>query len=218
MKLLQSRNGSKKKDNSFHSLQVWCYRFLKRNSYGIRPITHIGQKLKESCKQEYADFFTNLYRLRFNIGDIDDYSNIFNMDETPICFEMIARTTVEKIGEKSVNVRSFGSDRNRITVFLCIGANGYKAPPLLIFKGKKGAKKELELRKNFHVQNKRIYVLCQENSWADSQVFQYWLENIFFNNKHINNSLKKILILDRATSHYDPDLVSLFKKIILISF
>ena len=40
------------------------------------------------------------------------------MDETPICFEMIARTTVEKIGEKSVNVRSYGSDRNRITVIL----------------------------------------------------------------------------------------------------
>jgi hypothetical protein len=38
---------------------------------------------------------------------------------------------------------------------------------------------------------------------ADSEVFQYWLENIFFNNKHFNNSLKKILILDRATSHYD---------------
>ena len=69
--------------------------------------------------------------------------------------------------------------------------------------GKKGAKKELELQKNFHVQNRRIYDQCQENIWADSEVFQYWLENIFFNNKHINNSLKKILILDRATSHYD---------------
>lgn len=115
------------------------------------------------------------------------------MGETPICFEMIARTTIEKIGEKSVNVRSFGSDRNR--VILCIGASGYKAPPLLIFKGKKGAKKELELQKNFYVQKKRIYVQCQENSWADSEVFQYWLENIFFNNKHINNSLKKFSFL-----------------------
>ena len=192
-----------KKENSLHSLQMLCYRLLKRNSYGISSITHIGQKIKESYKQEYADFFTNLYRRRFHIGDIDSYPNIFNMDETPICFEIIAHTTVEKIGEKSVNVRNFGIGRNRITVILCIGANWYKASPLLIFKGKKGAKKELELQKNFHVQNRRIYVQCQENSWADSEVFQYWLENIFFNNKHINNSLKKILILDRATSHYD---------------
>ena len=174
---------------------MWCYLFLKRNSYGIRSITYIGQKIKESCKQKYGDFFTNLYRLRFHIGDIDGYPNIFNMEETPICFEMIARTNVEKIGEKTVNVRSFGSDRNRITVILCIGANGYKAPPLLIFKGKKGAKKELELQKNFHVQNRRIYDQCQENIWADSEVFQYWLENIFFNNKHINNSLKKFSFL-----------------------
>ena len=170
----------KKKGNSFHSLQMWCYRFLKRNSYGIRSITHIGQKIKESCKQEYADFLTNLYRLRFHIGDIEGYPNIFNMDETSICFEMIAHTNVEKIGEKSLNIRSFGSDRNRITVILCIGANGYKAPPLLIFKGKKGAKKELKLQKNFHIQNRRIYVQCKENSWADSEVFKYWLENIFW--------------------------------------
>lgn len=143
----------KKKTILFIHYRCWCYRFLKRNSYGIRSITRIGQKIKESCKQEYADFFTNLYRLRFQIGDIEGYPNIFNMGETPICFEMIARTTIEKIGEKSVNVRSFGSDRNR--VILCIGASGYKAPPLLIFKGKKGAKKELELQKNFYVQKKK---------------------------------------------------------------
>jgi len=83
----------------------------------------LAKKIKESYKQEYADFFTNLYRRRFHIGDIDSYPNIFNMDETPICFEIIAHTIVEKIGEKSVNVRNFGIGRNRITVILCIGAN-----------------------------------------------------------------------------------------------
>ena len=50
---------------------------------------------------------------------------------------------------------------------------------------------------------KKIYVLCQDNSWADSDVFSFWINNIFFNNTHVNNSLKKILIMDRATSHYD---------------
>ena len=54
--------------------------------------------------------------------------------------------------------------------------------------------------------------MCQDKSWADSDIFLYWIENIFFNNTHVNNSLKKILILDRAASHYDENLIDVFKK------
>ena len=57
------------------------------------------------------------------------------MDETPIWFEMVSLTTITKIGEKCINVKTFGSDRARISVILCISSNGYKTPPLLIFKG-----------------------------------------------------------------------------------
>ena len=85
---------------------------------------------------------------------------------------MIVWQSVEKIGVKSIDLRHYGSDRNLITVILCIGANGYKASPVLIFKGKKGAKKELELQNNVYVQKRIIYIQCQENSWADSVVFQ----------------------------------------------
>ena len=42
------------------------------------------------------------------------------MDETPIWFEMYSHTTVEKIGNKSVTNKTFGSDRTRITLLLAI--------------------------------------------------------------------------------------------------
>ena len=197
---------------SFHALQVWCYAFLRRYGYGIRSITHAGQKLKENSKIEYEEFFRKLYSLRFKIGDVQNMCNIYNMDETPIWFEMISKNTVTKLGEKTVTKRTFGSERTRISVILCISADGQKIPPLLVFKGKKGGRKEEELKKNKYVQLKKIYVLCQNNSWADSDVFLFWINNIFFNNTHINNSLKKILIMDRATSHYDETLVDIFKK------
>lgn len=45
-----------KKDNSFYSFNFCCYCFSKRNSYGIRAITYVSQKIKESCKQEYSFF------------------------------------------------------------------------------------------------------------------------------------------------------------------
>lgn len=89
--------------------------------------------------------------MRFNIENDKNYTNIFNMEETPIWFEMMSRTTIAKIGEK------------------------------------------LKIQKNLYVINRKIYVLCQENSWADSEIFQYWLEKIFFYNMHINNNLKKTL-------------------------
>lgn len=59
-----------------------------------------------------------------------------------------------------LNLRSNGSYRNRIIIIiiLCVGECGYKAPPLLIFKGKKGSKKELDLQNNVHIQKRRIYV------------------------------------------------------------
>ena len=63
------------------------------------------------------------------------------MDETPIWFEMITKNTISKLGEKSVMVRTFGSERTRISVILCTSINGAKIIPLLVFKGKKGGKK-----------------------------------------------------------------------------
>lgn len=64
------------------------------------------------------------------------------MDEIPLVFEMIAITTIPKIGAKTVNIRTFGIDRARFTIILCIGSNGEKIPPLVVFKGKKNALKK----------------------------------------------------------------------------
>ena len=75
---------------------------------------------------------------------------------------MTAKTTVSKIGEKSVNIRTFDSERTRFTLFLF-------------------------------------------------NILVYWLKNIFFNNKIIQNSNSNILILSQATTHYDNNMIEKFK-------
>jgi len=55
---------------------------------------------------------------------------------------MISNTTVSKIGSRNVMIRIFGSDKSRITIILCIGSNGEKIAPLVVFKVKKNAIKE----------------------------------------------------------------------------
>ena len=42
------------------------------------------------------------------------------MDEKGIYFENIYKRTIEKIGERKVNVRSFWKDKLRISAVLCI--------------------------------------------------------------------------------------------------
>ena len=50
----------------------------------------------------------------------EDLNRIGNVDETQIWFDMTYNTTVSKIGENSVKVRTFGGERLRVSLILCI--------------------------------------------------------------------------------------------------
>ena len=104
--------------------------------------------------------------------------------------ESISKNIFSPIGEKSVYVRIHGGKKTRITVILTIGADDKKLPPFLIFKGEKNGKKENFLN-NCENYKKKIFVACQNNSWADKSIFLLWFEKIFFNNIVVNNIRKK---------------------------
>lgn len=116
------------------------------------------------------------------------------MEETHLVFEMMANTTISKIGANTVSFRTFGSDRSRFSIILYIGSNGEKIPPLIVFKGKLNALKEKSLNQYITSKNYKIIDLCQDNAWADKEIFQYWIDNIFLNNKIIPNNVKKFNI------------------------
>lgn len=64
------------------------------------------------------------------------------MDESVIYYENIYPTTIAHIDEKSIDIRSLGKDKMRITAVLTILRDGTKLPPLLIFRGKNNGLKE----------------------------------------------------------------------------
>ena len=51
------------------------------------------------------------------------------------------------------------------------------------------------------IKGNKVYISCQENAWCNAEIFLKWLKIIFFNNRVISNSINKIVIMDRATSH-----------------
>ena len=124
-------------NKSFNTLHKWCYRFLGRYCYLIRRTTHLGQKIKENSPSELKKFYLILYNIRNELEKSGKDTIIYNTHKTPLVFEMIANTNISKIGAKTVSVRTFGSNRSRFTFILCVGSNGEKMPPLVVFKGKK---------------------------------------------------------------------------------
>ena len=52
--------------------------------------------------------------------------NIINMDETPMCFDMPGNTTMDKVGSKTVSVKTTGHERQHFTVVLACQADGKK--------------------------------------------------------------------------------------------
>lgn len=154
-----------------------------------------------------------MYEIRYKSNIIDKLDLIANMDETPICYENNYSTTITTIGAQTVSVKNFNKDKLRITVILCIISDGTKQPPLIIFKGETNKAKEKKLQNNEFVKKGLCFVKCQPNSWADNNLFIYWLNNIWFNNSILNPRIKNtLLIIDRATTHFCNDLNSLFKK------
>ena len=127
---------------------------------------------------------------------------IINVDETPIFFDAPFESIIEQKGVKQVNIKTSGYEKERISVILACTANGIKLAPLIIFKGQEGKRIEKELSAHKLVQNKRIYVKCQPNSWCTTDIFKYWIKEIFLKYEY-NIKSKCILVLDKAPSHFN---------------
>ena len=137
---------------------------------------------------------------------------VANVDETPIVFEPITGTTIEKKGQKTITIHTFGKSKERVSCILCIFGNGMKAAPMLVFKGVPENLLENKLNKIKVVLEKKIYVTCQQNAWVDSNIFIKWLNTIWFRSYQFRELKESILYFDEASSHMEKEVDTLFKK------
>lgn len=109
--------------NSFRLSNRWLYAFMKRRKLSLRRRTKIGQKLPKQTEELLENFHRFVIRLR--IEKSYEMCNIFNMDETPVWFDMAGNFTVDQTGEKTIHIRETGNDKNRFTVVLTCAAGRY---------------------------------------------------------------------------------------------
>ena len=160
------------------------------------------------------EFFNILKNIRTNqiIINEKNYNRIWKADKTAIWLDLIKGNSIEKIGNEKVNVHTFGNEKLRVSIMLCVSAMGNKLPPLLTSKGKEGKAIEKKYSKNKNILSKKVFLKCQENSWLSIDLFNFWLNNIFFTESIYKNLKGNILIFDRATCHFTESINTLFDK------
>ena len=116
-------------------------------------------------------------------------------------------TTIEKKGKKNIIINTQNQEKCRITVLLGILADGFKLPPLIIFKAKENGTVFKELSNLKYVKDGSIFIYCNENAWATKKIISLWNYKIW--KKYLEVIIFRkgegVIILDRASSHLDND-------------
>ena len=104
----------------FQGNPFWINSFMKRYDLSLRRKTKISQQLPEDTEEKLEEFrrFIIWLRTQYNY----DLNSIFNMDETPVWFDMTGNLTINNKGDKTVHIRTTGNDKNRFTVVLTCSA------------------------------------------------------------------------------------------------
>jgi len=105
---------------NFKTSHRWLRAFLKRYRLALRRRTRISQKLPNKTQELLEKFYQFVINLR--IKKSYELENIFNMDETPVWFDMAGNFTINPKGDKTVHIRSTGNEKNRFTVVLTCAA------------------------------------------------------------------------------------------------
>lgn len=188
MKLLKKRNYA---NSSFRASSGWCTRFMKRYGLSLRQRTKIAQKLPSDLEEKIIQFQRFVIQKRKETPF--ELSQIGNMDETSVSFDLPANKTINQKGEKTVFIKTTGHEKTNFTVVLSCLADGSKLPPVIIFR-----RKTLPKNANFP---SGVTVRAHQKGWMDETGTKDWLNNIW--NKRPGALLRKpsLLVWDAFAAH-----------------
>lgn len=114
-------------ESGFKGSNGWLQNFMKRFDLSLRRRTHVSQRLPKDVEDKTLNFFIFLrqYLLAYQIEEVD----IIACDQTPFYFDNVGPSTIEKMGAKSVSLKSTGHEKNNFTVMLSACSNGKKKKP-----------------------------------------------------------------------------------------
>ena len=103
---------------------------------------------------------------------------IGNMDETPLCINMVPNYSISQKRKKSFIIHTQSEDNCRFSIILTIIGNGNKLPPLMIFKGEPNNKIIKEINNNIYVKTNKIFLKYNSNPWCTKDIILKWYNKI----------------------------------------
>ena len=99
----------------------------------------IAEKLPQNYEDKLINFqcFIIAKRKQHNY----ELQYIGNADQTPMTFDIVSNSTVDKKGSKTVSILTTGHEKDRFTVMLACLGDGTKLPLYVVFKRKTLPKK-----------------------------------------------------------------------------
>lgn len=163
---------------------------MNRHGLSLRQRTHIAQKLPPDVENYVTSFHQFVIRERKQFDF--ELSQIGNMDETPMFFDLPGNTTVNRIGEKTISVKTSGNEKSHFTVILSCMADGTKLKPAVVFKRKTIPKESFP---------SGICVYVQPKGWVDEHVLDQWLNDVWFSRPGGLIHNKSLLVWDMFRAH-----------------
>ena len=165
--------------------------------YGISPSQARKSAQIKKAAEDYVQRFPTM-----TAGYTPD--QIFNSDETGLCFRLLPSRTLTAALEK--NPEGMKKPKDRVTISACANASGTIKLPLLFI----GKAKRPRCFAGINMENLPVTYRNSTNAWMTMKIFGDWFHNVFV--PFVRSALRKmgvetkaILILDNCAAHPDED-------------
>lgn len=118
---------------SEHATKMSISWFMKNNGLTHRMATHKAQRHPSEVEGEALQFLDVIRPVLLEQNRDLDY--VLNMDQTPVYHAMDFRATIDKVGTRTINLRTSASDSKRVTVAVTVTASGKNVKSMVVFKG-----------------------------------------------------------------------------------
>ena len=107
--------------------------FMMNNGLCYRMATHEAQHHLSKVEGKALQFLDVIWPILLEQNGDLDY--VINMDQTPVYHVMDFRTTIDRVGVCTINLRTSASDSKHISVAVTVTASGKQIKSMVIFKG-----------------------------------------------------------------------------------
>ncbi|KAI2795511.1 hypothetical protein BLOT_016477, partial [Blomia tropicalis] len=131
----KTKNDEESNNCEFKGSDGFVDNFLRRHKFSLRRKTTVCQKVPQEHLQKIVNFI--LYVRNKRIKENYNLQEIYNCDETPIWFEAIGNTTIDKVNSPEIGILTTGHEKMKCSLMLTGKADGSKLKPFVVFKRKR---------------------------------------------------------------------------------